>query len=292
MTKNKSFISLKENSFFQMLINFYNSKIKKFTPKITFKLEKGNYIIKTAENYKELQQSLYLRYKVFYEELLDSKKDNTIDIDQFDFISDHLLVIDKRTNQCIGSYRMISSTYSKEFYSQTEFDIDNILKIEGNKLELGRACINTENRNGLTIALLWIGITEYIKHSKANYLFGCSSVKTTDFFQIGSVFKYLKDHYYSDDSLRVYPKKEFQTLKTAFDYRHLTTYTDFLNKLDHSYHPKIATKLVPSLLKSYLKAGALICGEPALDKEFQCVDFFTLLNVEDLTSKVTRKFNI
>ena len=48
--------------------------------------------------------------------------------------------------------------------------------------------------------------------------------------------------------------------------------------------------MVPSLLQSYLKAGAVICGDPALDEEFRCVDFFTLLDLNHTTDAIERKF--
>ncbi|HEX3035652.1 MAG TPA: hypothetical protein VHT73_11080 [Thermodesulfobacteriota bacterium] len=47
-------------------------------------------------------------------------------------------------------------------------------------------------------------------------------------------------------------------------------------------------ELVPPLLKSYLKAGAKVCGAPALDRKFRCVDFLPILDVELLSTSFER----
>jgi putative hemolysin len=62
--------------------------------------------------------------------------------------------------------------------------------------------------------------------------------------------------------------------------------------VEASYNPKNARKLIPSLLKSYIKTGAVVCGEPALDQDFQCIDFFTLLDVRNMKESVMKKFAV
>ncbi len=47
---------------------------------------------------------------------------------------------------------------------------------------------------------------------------------------------------------------------------------------------------IPPLIKGYLRLGAKICGEPALDKEFGTTDFFILLDQDKITSKYSSKF--
>ena len=47
----------------------------------------------------------------------------------------------------------------------------------------------------------------------------------------------------------------------------------------------------PSLLKSYIKAGAKVSSYPAYDRDFNCIDFVTILERKNLDSKLVRKFN-
>jgi putative hemolysin len=52
-----------------------------------------------------------------------------------------------------------------------------------------------------------------------------------------------------------------------------------------------AEEKIPSLLKSYIKAGAKVCSYPALDLDFNCIDFMTVLKRSELDQKLVKKFN-
>jgi putative hemolysin len=278
--KAKIFIDLKD-----FIMGPYRSKMKAFTPKIRFKIEKGNFLIKTIENADEMEHALKLRHEVFYEELLHRKLLIGLDVDQFDFCCDHLIVIDTKMRKLIGTYRVNSSLFTKNFYSETEFALDNIKKLEGNKMELGRACIHKDYRNGMTITLLWEAISEYVAQTESRYLFGCSSIKTTKRNEIALVLKYMKDFFYAEENLRVYPKMRYKVFK-------IDSLANSLDKNKIKYSPVTARKLVPSLLNSYLRAGAKVCGEPALDRAFKCIDFLTILDTDNIKKSVEKKFNL
>ena len=47
---------------------------------------------------------------------------------------------------------------------------------------------------------------------------------------------------------------------------------------------------LPKLLRAYLAIGAKICGPPAIDREFQTIDFLTLLDLEELSPTVKARF--
>ena len=47
---------------------------------------------------------------------------------------------------------------------------------------------------------------------------------------------------------------------------------------------------LPPLLKAYLRMGASVCGEPCWDPDFNCLDFFVLLAVEDLPARYVQHF--
>jgi putative hemolysin len=50
------------------------------------------------------------------------------------------------------------------------------------------------------------------------------------------------------------------------------------------------SEMIPALLQSYLKAGAKVAASPALDRDFKCVDFFTVLDMESLTQLYERRY--
>lgn len=253
--------------------------VKKFTPKVKLYIERDRFIIKTADNNEELASALRLRYEVFYRELLEKRKTSGFDIDRFDYKCDHLIIVDKKSNTLIGTYRLISSLFDKEFYSETEFDISNILALSGVKLELGRACVHKDYRTGSSIALLWRGIAEYMKLTNTQYLFGCSSVKATDLHEIASMYQVLARDFTAPSNYTVYPRQKFAIRKFNELKAHVRE-EDMLAVVEK----------IPPLIKSYLNMGAHICGEPALDKKFKCADFLTLFNTDTSPEKVHKKY--
>lgn len=264
---------------------FHVSRLKfgRFRPKIRIEIERGNFIIKTVENARELEQVLKLRFEVFYQELLDKKAVITKDIDEFDFICDHLVIFDKEKQKYAGTYRLNLSIFSKRFYSAQEFNIKNFLNLPGIKLELGRACVDKQYRTGVIISMLWRGLVEYIKLSGTRYLFGCSSVKTMDKKEVALLYLYLMEHFKAPDVLMVEPTRNFR----------IPSFTEYTRQLildDQS--ASVAQSLIPPLLNFYLKSGAFVCGEPALDKSFKCVDFFTVLDMNNLKKSIEKKYDV
>lgn len=266
----------------QALFTPVHLPLSAFRQKVKLHIERERFLIKTAENEQELARVLRLRYEVFYRELLEKRLLLGMDLDKFDFRCDHLIIIEKKTGTYIGTFRLISSHFSKKFYSATEFHLDPILNLNGVKLELGRACVHKDYRTGSTIALLWRGITEYMKETGTRYLFGCSSIKTTDRTEIAALYRTFESNgQLAEPSLRVEPKRRFRIKTFTGDCEGIT-----------QEHLAGVPALVPPLISFYLHMGARFCGEPALDKKFKCADFLTLFNIESITVSAQRKYRL
>ncbi len=259
----------------------YRWKFRQFKPKVSLFIENRKFIIKTVEDTYELEKALNLRYEVFYKEALNKNSLIRIDADKFDLICDHLIIIDKDIDSVIGTYRLISSTFSDKYYSETEFSMDNIKDASGIKLELGRACVDHKYRNGMAIALLWKGVSEYMKMVEARYLFGCSSINTTNVVEVSLIYKYIKELHLSSDEYRVFPKPKYKV-------KELDYYLHAFDKFNINI--EAIADFIPPLLKGYFKAGSVICGEPALDKKFKCADFFTVLDLDTISSSFDKKY--
>ena len=258
------------------------NRIKKFTAHIPILIEKKNFIVKTANDRSEFYQALKLRHNIFHWELQQKTKRSGIDKDKFDKSCDHIIIIDKRSGSLIGTYRLQSSLHTRKWYTESEFHIKHIKMLPGVKLELGRACVHPEHRNGVTIALLWEGISHYVEACGADYLFGCSSIKTLDPLEIRNIYYYLlqKGHIVHDFQVRPRGKFKSPGLK-----RHLKRYPTS----PHEFSDTDMKNKLPPLLKSYLKVGAVLLGTPALDRSFKCYDFFTLLELSNLKKERVRK---
>lgn len=117
--------------------------------------------VNIARNASEVAEAQRLRYKVFAEEMgAELSGTNGLDIDGFDAYCDHLLVRDNETGQVIGTYRILSphqAFAAGGYYSAGEFDLTRLSHLFNSTVELGRACVHQNYRNGGTITMLWAG---------------------------------------------------------------------------------------------------------------------------------------
>ncbi len=248
-----------------------------YTPTYDMNIETKLYRLETAATTQDLLEVFELRYKIFLEETGAATEDSDgFDLDEFDSLCDHIIIRCKESNKIVGTYRVISSQYSDKFYSQNEFDLDKFLNTPGHKLELGRACIHHAHRNGAVIDLLWRGIGEYVMLTGSRYLFGCSSLKIIDPAEAKTITNYLKDAGHFDDGHSIAPIGKFN-MNLSDVYR-------------ASMEDNVIKGLIPPLLRSYFTAGSKAFGEPALDKEFKCIDFLTILDMENITSGYKRRY--
>lgn len=264
-------------------VKLRRNKIHKFQPKVKIFSDKGPFILKTVSSSDELIDALRLRYQVFHREMLGKTKPTGIDVDEFDFVSDHLAIIEKKSGKLIGTYRLNCSTYSENFYSSQEFNLRRVMQEPGAKLELGRACIHPDFRKGLVISLLWRGIAEYMAATDSKILFGCASIKTESARETALLY-----HYFQREQ-RFHPDYWCPpTLQYSMPGLDL-----WIEKFSHGVSQEDLEKveaLIPPLARAYLKAGAYLGGEPAYDPAFKCIDFLTILPRENLNKILWRKY--
>ena len=264
-------------------MKLHRHQIAKFTPNAPFEFERGDYQIKTAMNGDELERCLKLRYDVFFKEFQDKKRTVGIDIDKLDFLCDHLMINERATGRLVGTYRLNCSAFTEKFYSTGEFHIEKILSEPGIKLELGRACVDKDFRHGSVLTLLWRAIAHYLILTESKSLFGCASIKTTDLRESAFIYAYLRKQGNLDKDYGVVPTKNYIMPGLA----------ELANELEPTLDQDAAiTDLIPPLFQSYLKMGVRVCGEPALDRDFRCIDFLTLLKMDELNPLFLRRYKL
>ena len=253
------------------------SKVLK--PAFQVQFENQFYEVKTANEPDELLQVLRLRFEVFFREFSTQKVKSIFpyDVDMHDFLCDHLIVKDKSNGNVVASYRLLSTNSGKSFghfYSEGEFDIDELLMLPGHKLELGRACVHKDYRKGGVIALLWKGLIDYARKSNTRYMFGCSSINRKDFENVPSIFKKIEsqDAFINEINIGVKPKYK---MKFAIE----------------DSGEETQGKGMGSLMHMYMMAGAKLSRTLAYDKEMDCLDVFTLMDMEHLPASFERRFS-
>ena len=235
---------------------------------------RGRFTVQLAETMDEIEDCLRLRFNIFSEELgADLKsKETGLDKDNYDAYCLHLMVKDHSTDQVIATTRLLTSDAAHlagGFYSETEFNLKAVIKDNHRYMEVGRTCIHADYRVGPALPLLWQGIARVVIDENIDQLFGCASIPyygNTDY--ISSIMHYLKQHHYSDENERVTPHIPVTELET-----------------DSS-----DDVILPTLLKGYLKQGALICGEPYWDAQFGVADVFVMLDCDRITQRYQKHF--
>jgi len=222
----------------------------------------------------EVFESQRLRHKVFAEEM-GAQLDTTVpglDHDKSDDFCEHLVVVDSKTSEVVATTRLItneSAIKSGGFYSETEFDLSNILGNGYQFLEVGRTCVDAQYRSTTAINHLWKGVARAAVKRKVDYLFGCVSIPMNDGGEyITTLMNYLRGKYWSEDALRVTPRKQ-------------VSYVDL---------PAQVNVVIPSLLKRYLNLGAVVCGEPCYDRDFNVADIFVIVDATKINQRYERHF--
>jgi len=279
----KSKINIRET--FEYLIKAHKIRLKTCEPKLRFNREKDKYMIKTAQSPEELEAVLRLRHEVFLEEKIGRHHRTGLDFDNYDLHSDHVMVIDQDSNEVLGTYRIICSRFSDDFYTASEFDILPLLALPGVKLELGRACIRSTHRTGAVMHLLWRAVAHYVKLVEADFLFGCASVFTTKAIEAAAIQIYLKNRNALTSTTLVHPLEKFRDPQVE-------ECLEFLSREEFKFSAAGVQPMIPALFKSYLKMGSQICGLPAFDKDFGCFDYVTLQDMQKITETIERKYGV
>ena len=85
------------------------------------------------------------------------RSDDELDIDRFDDHCDHLVVREDHTGELVGCYRMLpppGAIAAGGLYSAGEFDISALDTLRPFMVEMGRAVVRADHRNGAVILKL------------------------------------------------------------------------------------------------------------------------------------------
>ncbi len=240
--------------------------------------------VKIATDASEIEEAQRLRFQVFNLELnkgLKASYERGLDVDEFDAYCDHLIVRDLKSGHVVGTYRLLRGAQARRhigFYSEKEFDLSRIKELDGELMELGRSCARKDYRDRSLLPLMWEAIAEQVRLHRVRYLFGCGSLYTTDTLEVGAIFSLLKSRYYAPEMFRVDP---------APNCRFVGVLPDSAIDDDQALFQKL-----PSLIKGYLRIGAVVCGPPALDREFGTADFFLLLDFGSLKEEYLKRLGL
>ncbi|MFA6163658.1 MAG: GNAT family N-acetyltransferase [Methylobacter sp.] len=221
-----------------------------------------------------IKEAQALRFRVFAKEMGAKLKTESegLDYDEVDGYCDHLIVYDNVNNKIVGYTRLLNQDQAERlgrFYSQSEFNLDQVLTLPGRFLEIGRTCIDPDYRGSAVLTTLWTALVQYALEGQFNYLLGCASITPgPSGFAIDAVYRNIDAKNIAPSSLQVKPS--------------IPVPSELRCERDESG--------IPPLLKAYFRFGAVVCGEPCWDEDFNCMDLFMLLPLDQLQDRYSKHY--
>jgi putative hemolysin len=218
--------------------------------------------IRVAKTKAEIQGAQRLRYQVFTEEYgAIIRSTDGHDQDALDSFCKHLIVIDTDTQEVVGTYRVLNSSAAKDYgclHAESVFNIERLDPLRNELAEFGRSCVRSDYRDARVIRLLLTGLGKLLAQSGERYVLGCIPIDARDGgLYAASIYQALAPDYLSNDSLRIWPRNRPTT--------HLA--------------PTQTNPIMPPFLKAYLRAGAVVLGEPHCNLELGIADLPILLPI-------------
>lgn len=254
----------------------------------------GELEVRLARSPAEIRRSQALRYRVFYEELAAVPDARTHamrrDIDEFDLICDHLLVLDhsvprrpflRHRPEIVGTYRLLRQEVAElngGFYSAAEYDIAPLIDAYPDLrfLELGRSCVLEPYRNKRTVELLWHGIWSYVLMHNVEVMIGCASLEGTDPDRLALPLSFLHHTALAPPDWRVRAVEE--------------RFVDMNRMPAGAVDPKAALRQLPPLIKGYLRLGAYIGEGAVIDHQFGTTDVLIILPVSAINPRYVQYY--
>ncbi|MEP7343447.1 MAG: GNAT family N-acyltransferase [Acidobacteriota bacterium] len=242
-------------------------------------MREGKYVVRFATTREELDAVLKLRFDVFNLELGEGLAASFLtgrDVDEYDAACHHLMVLEEATGNVVGTYRLQTGAMAAAatgFYSATEFDLSHLpLELLEDSVELSRACIAEAHRHTQVLFLLWQGLASYIGFNRKRFLFGCCSLTSQDANEGKLMMELLERDGHLHENFSVAPRPGFECYPAEF-------------RVERPFQVKL-----PKLFRTYLRFGAKVCGQPAIDRAFKTIDFFVLFDLFGMDRQTQRMF--
>lgn len=245
----------------------------------------GHLETRLATSAAEIAAAQAVRFNVFVKEMGADLPPESMrcgrDMDAFDAVCDHLLVLDRSIvgapeEQIVGTYRLLRQDVARAndgFYSTSEFAIADLLARHPEKrfMELGRSCVLPQYRTRRTVELLWQGNWAYSLEYGVDAMFGCASLYGTKPEAHALALSFLYHNCLAKGPWAVKARPE------------LFSNMDLMPK--EAINSRAAISAMPPLLKGYLRLGAMIGDGAVIDKAFGTTDVMVVLPIAQISDR-------
>ena len=245
----------------------------------------GTLETRLARNEREIDAAQSVRYRVFVEEMKARLPAEAMrrkrDIDAWDSVCDHLLVLDKAIegdseDQIVGTYRLLRQEIAlanNGFYSASEFDIAGLVARHPGKrfMELGRSCVLPEYRTKRTVELLWQGNWAYAVKHRMDAMIGCASFPAVQPEAHALALSFLHHNCVA--------KGEWEA----------SALPELYHEMDlvpaEALNARKALNAMPPLIKGYMRLGAMFGSGAVVDHAFNTTDVLVVLPVSSIAGR-------
>jgi putative hemolysin len=248
--------------------------------------------VRLAQTKSDVKRAQKLRYKVFYKNGAAIADAATMlaqrDKDAFDKICDHLLVVDHAAKPTmsgkqpvVGTYRLLRQDVAERhsgFYTNDEFDISGLMQRQAGLkfLELGRSCVLPPYRTKRTVELLWHGVWSYVRRHNLDVMIGCASFEGTNPDALALPLSFLHHYAAAPEGWRA----------SAHSSRRVE-----MNRIaKENIDTKAALRMLPPLIKGYLRVGAFIGDGAVIDHQFGTTDVLVVMPVSAISGRYLDHF--
>lgn len=223
-----------------------------------FPFSLGKYRVEAGQGAAGSARGLALRRQVF-------RHNQSDDLDRFDEGSLHASIVDLQSDVVVCSYRLaimpaaeIAKSYSAQFYG-----LDRLSEFPAKVMELGRFAIHPDWHDPDILRLAWAGLARVVDAHQIGLLFGCSSFAGNDVAMHRPALAWLAENHlpplrWKPD--RIAPSAHFVGETAKPD-------------------PRLALKLMPPLLRSYLAMGGWVSDHAVSDPDLDTLHVFTALEI-------------
>ncbi|NTE33284.1 GNAT family N-acetyltransferase [Agrobacterium tumefaciens] len=245
----------------------------------------GTLETRLARNEREIDAAQSVRYRVFVEEMKARLPAEAMrrkrDMDAWDSVCDHLLVLDKAIegdseDQIVGTYRLLRQEIAlanNGFYSASEFDIAGLVARHPGKrfMELGRSCVLPEYRTKRTVELLWQGNWAYAVKHRMDAMIGCASFPGVQPEAHALALSFLHHNCVA--------KGEWEA----------SALPELYHEMDlvpaEALNARKALNAMPPLIKGYMRLGAMFGSGAVVDHAFNTTDVLVVLPVSSIAGR-------
>ncbi|WP_159425769.1 GNAT family N-acetyltransferase [Streptomyces noursei] len=221
------------------------------------------YALSLARHEHEVRAAQRLRHLVFVEELGAADLDiDGLDADGLDEHCDHPLAHEDGTGALVAACRLLApkgALAAGSCAAEADFDLSPHRPLDGDLVEISRACIHPAHRDGILVLMMALGVARYVLQTGHQWVGGDCLVPLGEHGEVPSaVWQMVAPRHLSPEEYRVSPRVPLRQ-------------RDVCAPLD--------PQLIPPLVNGALSLGAWVCGDLGYSPRFGTAALYVLMSM-------------